>query len=146
MEGTILLYDICQNQGLYKVSPKNWDCTMWQPTFHKPVDMNSHDLSSLMNSILIGKTPGTVIFMNGSARKWFSGPNILNFWKHFCSNLLKFDYWGFLSTGLAIYKYNLSKNVFGVLKFQKKNYFFSLTFLKYDTFIGNLTFLAIFWT
>ena len=36
-----------------------------------------------MNCILIGKTPGTVIFMNGSARKWFSGPNILIFWKMF---------------------------------------------------------------
>ena len=45
---------------------------------------------SLMNCILIGKTPGIVIFMIRSAQKWFSGPNILNFSKHFCSNLLKF--------------------------------------------------------
>ena len=29
-----------------------------------------------MNCILIGKTPGTVIFMVGSGRKWFSKPNI----------------------------------------------------------------------
>ena len=43
-------------------------------------------------------------------------------------------------------KTNLPENVFWVLKFQKKNYSFSLTFLKYDTFNGNLTFLTIFWT
>ena len=42
-----------------------------------------------MNCILIGKTPGTVSFMDGSGRKWFSGPNILNFWKHFCLNFIK---------------------------------------------------------
>ena len=48
--------------------------------------------------------------------------------------------------GLAIFGYNLPENVFGVLKFQKKNYSFSLTFLKDDTFNGNLTFLSNFWT
>ena len=61
----------------------------------------------------------------------------------FFSNFPKFDNGGFLSIGLAIFWYNLSENVFGVLKFQKKNYFVSLTFPKCDTFNGNLTFLAL---
>ena len=62
---------------------------MWRPTFHKPVRMNSHNLQSLMNSI--GKTPGIVISLDQSGPKGFSGPIILNFLKHICSNLLKFD-------------------------------------------------------
>ena len=78
--------------------------------------------------------------------EWFSGPDILNFYKYFCSNLPKIDNGGFLSIGLAIFWSNLSENIFRVLKYHKKNYFFSLIFLKYDTFNGNLTFLAIFWT
>ena len=59
--------------------------------------MKKHNFQSLMNCVLIGKTPGTVILMDGDGREWFSGPNILNF-----LNLPKFDYWGFLSMGLAI--------------------------------------------
>ena len=113
---------------------------------HKPISMNKHDFQSLMTCNWIGKTPGAVILMLQNASKWFSGPNILNFLNYFCSNLPKFDYGGFLSIGLAIFWYNLSENVFWVLKFQKKNIFFSFTFLKYDTFNGNLTFLANFWT
>ena len=111
---------------------------------HKPISMNKHDFQSLMTCNLIGETPGAVILMLQNASKWFSGPNILNFLNYFCSNLPKFDYGGFLSIGLAIFWYNLSENVFGVLKYQSKNYFFSLTFLKYDTFNCNLTFLAKF--
>ena len=113
---------------------------------HKPVCKRLHVFQSLMNCILIGKTPDAVISILQNPSKWFSGPNILNFLNHFCSNLPKFDYGGFLSMGLAIFWYNLSENVFGVLKFQKKNYSFFLTFLKNDTFNGNLTFLTIFWT
>ena len=84
--------------------PDNWICfSLYNPVkVHKLVRMNLHNLQSLMNSILIGKTPGIVISLDQSGPKGFSGPNILNFWKHFCSNLLKFDYWGFLSTGLTI--------------------------------------------
>ena len=100
-------------------------------------------LKSFMNCILIGKTPGIEIWMIQDDPKWFTGPNILNFLNYFCSNLPKFHYGGFLSIGLAIFWYNLSENVFGVLKFQKKNYFVSLTFPKCDTFNGNLTFLAL---
>ena len=33
-----------------------------------------------MNCTLIGKTPGTVIFMDRSGSKWFSKPNISQFW------------------------------------------------------------------
>ena len=112
--------------------------------FHKPICKRCHDYQCLMNCILIGKTPGIEIWMPRDAPKWFSGPDILNFLNYFCPNLPKFDYGGFLSIGLAIFWYNLSENVIGVLKFQKKNYSFSLTFLKYDTFNGNLTFLTIF--
>ena len=89
--------------------------------------------------------PGAVISILQNPSKWFSGPNILNFLNYFCSKP-KFDYGGFLSIGLAIFWYNLSENVIGVLKFQKKNYSFSLTFLKYDTFNGTLTFFTTFWT
>ena len=113
---------------------------------HKPISMNKHHLKSFMNCILIGKTPGIEIWMIQDDPKWFSGPNILNFLNYFCSNLPKFHYGGFLSIGLAIFWYNLSENVFGVLKFQRKNYFVSLTFPKCDTFNGNLTFLALVWT
>ena len=120
--------------------------TMRLVKVHKPISMNKHDFQSLMTCNLIGKTPGAVILMLQNASKWFSGPNILNFLNYFCSNLPKFDYGGFLSIGLAIFWYNLSENVFWVLKYQNKNYFFSLTFLKYDTFNCNLTFLAIFFT
>ena len=120
--------------------------TMCPVEVHKPVRMNSHDFQSLMNCILIGKTPGAVICLIQVDSKGFSCPDILNFKNHFCSNLPEFDYGEFLSIGLVIFWYNWSGNVIGVLKFQKKNYSFSLTFLKYDTFNGNLTFLAIFWT
>ena len=105
-----------------------WGHTMCNDQVHEPGRLKKTNIQSLMNSILIGKTPGTVIFIIEDPRKWFSGPNILNFWKHFCSNLLKFDYWGFLSTGLAIFWYNLSENVFRELKYQKKNQFFLLLF------------------
>ena len=121
-------------------------CTMCLVKVHKPISMNKHHLKSFMNCILIGKTPGIEIWMIQDDPKWFSGPNILNFLNYFCSNLPKFHYGGFLSIGLAIFWYNLSENVFGVLKFQKKNYFVSLTFPKCDTFNGNLTFLALVWT
>ena len=97
---------------------------------HKPISMNKHDFQSLMTCNLIGKTPGAVILMLQNASKWFSGPNILNFLNYFCSNLPKFDYGGFLSIGLAIFWYNLSENVFWVLKFQKKNIFFFFHFSK----------------
>ena len=120
--------------------------TMRPVQVHKPISMNKHHLQSRMNCILIGKTPGAVISTLQRPSKGFSGPDILNFLNYFCPNLAKFDYGGFLSIGLAIFWYNLSENVIGVLKFQKKNYSFSLTFLKYDTFNGNLTFLTIFWT
>ena len=56
---------------------------------HKLVRMNLHNLQSLMNSILIGKTPGIVISLDQSGPKGFSGPNILNFLNHFSSNFLK---------------------------------------------------------
>ena len=56
--------------------------------------------------------------------------------RYFCSNLPKFDNGGFLSVGLAIFWYNFSENVIRVQKYQNKNYFFSLTFLKYHTFFG----------
>ena len=62
---------------------------------HKPVRMNLHNLKSLMNCILIGKTPGIEIWMIQDDPKWFSGPNILNFLNYFCSNLPKFQYGGF---------------------------------------------------
>ena len=120
--------------------------TMCLVKVHKPISMNKHHLKSFMNCILIGKTPGIEIWMIQDDPKWFSGPNILNFLNYFCSNLPKFHYGGFLSIGLAIFWYNLSENVFGVLKFQRKNYFVSLTFPKCDTFNGNLTFLALVWT
>ena len=96
--------------------------------------------------MMIGKPSFIDFLMIKNDQEWFSGPNILNFLNYFCSNLPKFDYWGFLSIGLAILWYNLSENVFGMLKFQKKNLIFSLMFLKYHTFYGNLTFLANFWT
>ena len=111
---------------------------------HKPISMNKHGFQSLMTCNLIGKTDPWCCHFDAS--KWFSGPNILNFLNYFCSNLPKFHYGGYLSIGLAIFWYNLSENVFGVLKFQKKNYFVSLTFPKCDTFNGNLTFLALVWT
>ena len=95
---------------------------------HKPVRMNSHDLQSWINCILIVKTIGAVVCLIQVDSKGFSGPDILNFKKYFCPNLPKFDYGGFLSIGLAIIWYNLSENIFGVLKFQKKNYSFLLLF------------------
>ena len=73
---------------------------------------------------MIGKTFFIDFLMIKNDQEWFSGTNILNFLNHFCSNLPKFDYGGFLSIGLAIFWYNLPENVFGVLKLQKKNYFF----------------------
>ena len=97
--------------------------TMCLVKVHKPISMNKHHLKSFMNCILIGKTPGIEIWMIQDDPKWFSGPNILNFLNYFCSNLPKFHYGGFLSIGLAIFWYNLSENVFGVLKFQKEKLF-----------------------
>ena len=63
--------------------------TMRLVQVHKPISMNKHDFQSLMTCNLIGKTPGAVILMLQNASKWFSGPNILNFLNHFCSNLHK---------------------------------------------------------
>ena len=83
---------------------------------HKPISMNKHHLQSQMNCILIGKTPGPVISTLQRPSKGFSDPDILNFLNYFCPNLAKFDYGGFLSMGLAIFWYNLSENVVGVLK------------------------------
>ena len=100
--------------------------TMRPVQVHEPVYMNLHNFQSLMNSVLIGKNPGTVIFMLRDASKWFSGPNILNFLNQFCLNLPKFDYWGFLSIRLVIFWYNLSENGFRFLQFQKKNFILTL--------------------
>ena len=71
---------------------------------------------------MIGKTFFIDFLMIKNDQEWFSGPNILNFLNHFCSNLPKFDYCGFLSIGLAIFWYNLSENIFGEPKIPKKNF------------------------
>ena len=41
---------------------------------HKPINMNKHHLQSRMNCILIGKTPGAVIFKIIFVQTW---PNLI---------------------------------------------------------------------
>ena len=58
--------------------PLGIQTTMRPVQVHEPVYMNLHN-QSLMNCVLIGKTPGIVISLLQDAPKGFSGPNILNF-------------------------------------------------------------------
>ena len=99
--------------------------TMHPVKVHQPICMNLQNLQSLMNSILIGKTPGIVIFMNGSAQKWFSGPNILNFENIFvqiCSNLIT---GGFFPQGQPYFSIICLKNFWGAKIPKEKLFFFS---------------------
>ena len=52
---------------------------MWDDQVHEPVDKSWQLKQSLMNCVLIGKTPGIVISLIQDNPKGFSGPNILNF-------------------------------------------------------------------
>ena len=69
---------ILSNESL-KPYDSSQNPTMRPVKVHKPVRMNSHDFQSLMNCILIGKTPGAVICLIQVDSKGFSCPDILNF-------------------------------------------------------------------